>query len=205
MRMALGAVPTAGYRKSAVEIPALTSKLDRNTGLFQGLKGFRLVEKPLRRTRPLWYWTATAGAVAFACFYSLALFTAVPPTLTSQARQIFNFTGGESISLVYTLLAVLAVAYAEELIFRLGIQNLLASALSSRAQGYGIAMVLTALLCTIGHAGTLDPEWVKLAQIFPIGLVFGGLFRYYGIEAAVIAHGGFNVIMAVAAESMIIA
>jgi hypothetical protein len=38
-----------------------------------------------------------------------------------------------------------------------------------------------------------EPLWIKLAQIFLLGLVFGWLARRYSVEAAILAHVGLNV------------
>ena len=86
-------------------------------------------------------------------------------------------------------------AIGEEIIFRLGIQSFLVKYLKLEGQSYWIAILITSALWTIGHAGTLQPEWVKLAQIFPVGLMLGWLFRKYGAESTILAHGLFNILM----------
>jgi membrane protease YdiL (CAAX protease family) len=53
---------------------------------------------------------------------------------------------------------------------------------------------LTTVVWTLGHLGSLDPDWVKLAQIFPTGLALGWLYRRQGAESAIAAHALFNVL-----------
>ena len=60
---------------------------------------------------------------------------------------------------------------------------------------HGHAVALASILWSLGHANTLNPEWVKFAQVFPLGIAFGFLFKRFGIESAMAAHGFFNVIM----------
>lgn len=78
--------------------------------------------------------------------------------------------------------------------FRLGIQNYLGAKLNNRRYGYAIAVVLTAVLWSLAHVGSLDPDWVKLAQIFPLGLALGWLYRRQGVESTIMAHALFNIL-----------
>jgi len=86
------------------------------------------------------------------------------------------------------------VAVAEELVFRLGIQNLLAAWCNWCGRKYWLAIVATSALWTLGHVGTLDPDWVKFLQIFPVGVALGWLFRKHGIESCIAVHVLFNVL-----------
>jgi membrane protease YdiL (CAAX protease family) len=101
-----------------------------------------------------------------------------------QATDAFSLQG---------IIILLEVAIAEEIVFRLGIQNFLGRLLKDRS--YWIAIALTSAIWTLGHAGVLQPDWVKLAQIFPIGLVLGWLYRKYGVESTIIVHSIFNVVL----------
>ena len=93
-----------------------------------------------------------------------------------------------------TLVVILEFAFVEELIFRLGIQNYLGAKLIKRRYGYASAIVLTAALWSMAHVGSLNPDWVKLAQIFPLGLALGWLYRRQGTESTIMAHALFNVL-----------
>ena len=93
-----------------------------------------------------------------------------------------------------TLVVILESAFVEELLFRLGIQNYLGAKLIKKRYGYAIAIVVTAALWTMAHAGSLTPAWVKLAQIFPLGLALGWLYRRQGTESAIMAHALFNLV-----------
>jgi len=130
--------------------------------------------------------------------YSTLLFTLTKPHVGETVRRMFGVrediadTGGFA---PFIVLLVLAFAIGEEIFFRLGIQNFLARYLNWQGRRYWAAIALTSLLWTVGHAGVLDPNWVKLAQIFPVGLMLGWLFRRYGVETCMLAHGLFNVTM----------
>ena len=95
-------------------------------------------------------------------------------------------------------------AFGEEIVFRLGIQNYLAKTFDLRGGAYWIAIVLTAGLWSLAHAQTLDPEWVKIVQIFPIGLALGYLFKKFGIESCIVAHGLFNLAMMIVGRDLIV-
>ncbi len=135
---------------------------------------------------------------AASVLYSALLFTLTKPHIGEAARRMFGVR--EDIAdtgrfAPFAILLVLVVAVSEEIFFRLGIQNFLARYLNWQGRWYWVAIVLTSLLWTVGHAGSLDPNWVKLAQIFPVGLMLGWLFHRYGVEACVLAHGLLNVTM----------
>ncbi|OZH54813.1 hypothetical protein AFK68_08490 [Hydrocoleum sp. CS-953] len=137
----------------------------------------------------------TLAVTAFSILYSIILFKFTNPELASSMRRLFdgNMTieNYSAANFVFFLVA----AFSEEIIYRLGIQNYLAIHLNWRHSRYWLAILVTSILWTIGHTGTLNPNWVKFAQIFPIGLLLGWLFRKYGIISCILAHGLFNVII----------
>ena len=98
---------------------------------------------------------------------------------------------------VLTVLVLIAFAFGEEILFRLGIQNYLAQQFRRNGDKYWVAVVLTSGLWALAHANILTPEWVKIVQIFPFGIVLGFLFKKYGLESCIFAHGIFNLSMMV--------
>lgn len=129
--------------------------------------------------------------------YTFILFNYTSPQISSFVTDLaefqkakFGITANPSI---VTLLAVVQIAFAEEILFRLGIQNFLAKTLKLNGKGYWIAIILTSIIWTLGHGNILEPAWVKLAQIFPLGLALGWLFKKYGLECCFLAHGLLNI------------
>ena len=137
------------------------------------------------------YWLTTLGVGVGALVYSAILFALTLPGVGVIFRDVLS--SGANVTPL-SLVLVLELAFTEEIFFRLGIQNYLAAKLANRRRGYEIAILVTAVLWTLGHAGALDPDWVKLAQVFPIGLALGWLYRRYGTESAIIAHSLFNLL-----------
>jgi membrane protease YdiL (CAAX protease family) len=132
------------------------------------------------------------GVSVGAVIYSAVLFhfTQPRPGLIAQNPAI---SVAESLTPT-TLVVLLEFAFVEELIFRLGIQNYLGAKLIKRRYGYAVAIVMTAGLWSLGHIGSLNPDWVKLAQILPLGLALGWLYRRQGTESSIMAHALFNVL-----------
>ncbi|MCY4060588.1 MAG: CPBP family intramembrane metalloprotease [Gammaproteobacteria bacterium] len=124
--------------------------------------------------------------------YTMLLFEATNPELTDLAKRQFGETPGQAWDVVVAMIAVSVVALAEELVYRLGIQNFLARVLGWWDRRYWLVILLSATLWSIGHVGVLDPIWVKLVQIFPAGVALGWLARKHGIEACVLGHVVFN-------------
>ena len=124
--------------------------------------------------------------------YTVLLFEATDPKVTDLAKREFRETPGRAWDVVVAMLAVSVVALAEELVYRLGIQNYLARVLGWWDHRYWLVILLSATLWSIGHVGLLDPQWVKLVQIFPAGVALGWLARKHGIESCVLGHVVFN-------------
>jgi len=136
--------------------------------------------------------------VAASAVYSTVLFLLTEPHVTETVKRIFGARGditNVDTFTALTVVVVLAYAFAEEIFFRLGIQNFLAHYLGWQGRRYWAAIAMTSLLWTLGHAGVLDPNWVKLVQVYPMGLALGWLFRRHGVEACILAHGLFNIVM----------
>ncbi len=135
--------------------------------------------------------------------YSVLLFNLTSPEMTDAARRLFGqFDVTDSAAIA--MLGVSVAALGEELVFRLGIQNYIARIFGWWDLRYWLAILLSATLWSLGHVGTLEPDWVKLAQVFPAGLALGWLARKHGIEACILAHVVFNVAAFVMAEAGIL-
>ena len=134
-----------------------------------------------------------------AIVYSAILFWLTSPRISDMAQQIF----GEGVveingrALLLWLFVSLDFALVEEITFRLGIQNYVAKQLNWQGNRYWLAIILSAAFWTLGHSGVMEPDWVKLLQIFPIGLALGWLFRKVGTEGCILAHALFNVVFGI--------
>jgi membrane protease YdiL (CAAX protease family) len=132
--------------------------------------------------------------------YSVALFLLTRPTIgVPLALSQMAPLGADVAVVAMTVFVAIAYGFSEEVFFRLGIQGWL-----GRYMGKGLRpgrlrrwlpIVLSSLLWTVGHAGTLEPEWVKLAQILPAGLALGWLYERRGAESTITVHVVFNLVM----------
>ncbi len=148
------------------------------------------------------------GAVAVAClgvFYSILLFWLAAPRISETARRVFRIDDGASTDgpMVQIILFLLLIAFGEEIVFRLGMQSFLARYLNLRRGWHWIAIAITTTIWTLGHGVTLEPAWVKPAQIFPMGLLLGWLCQRYGVESSILAHMLFNVALAFSVPNLI--
>ena len=141
---------------------------------------------------------AVVTAIAFVAVTAL-LFKFTRPHLS---RTLLGFghvrIDARRLSIAPQALALLIGLYQavlEEVIYRLGVQGFLVRRLKLSGRTVWIAIVASAALWTAAHAGTLDPNWVKMVQLFPLGLALGVLLRDYGLEIAILAHAFFNVLI----------
>jgi membrane protease YdiL (CAAX protease family) len=132
--------------------------------------------------------------VIASAIYSILLFWV---TSTPMPVKKYGVPGIEVAKAItpQVILFVMLKGFGEEIVYRLGVQNFLAQRLGLTRGYYWIAILITATAWTIGHAGILNPEWVKLAQVFPMGLLLGTLCKRYGVESSILAHVLFNVVM----------
>lgn len=143
------------------------------------------------------YALSTLGVAVAALVYSVALFRLAPPRIAEVLVGLPGYTPERAQAFtLQVLVTVLAAAFSEEIVYRLGIQSFFARYLNCRGGRYWIPVVLASFLWTLGHAGAMEPAWVKLAQIFPIGLMLGWLYRRHGVESCMLAHALFNLALA---------
>lgn len=148
----------------------------------------------------------SSSAVAFAgIVFSVLLFWMTKPSISDIIMTRFAIDPSNNIQTptLLTILIVLVFAFAEEIIFRLGIQNFFAKCFRWQSHKYWLAIILTTSIWTLGHVGMMEPNWVKLVQIFPFGIALGWLFRKYGTESCIIAHSIFNLILLIPSEHLI--
>lgn len=105
--------------------------------------------------------------------------------------------------LVVVAMTVLVVAFAEEIVFRLALQNWLSYAWGHSTRSHWAAVLVTTMIWTLAHGGLIEPAWVKYFQIFIMGVVLGLLNQRFGILACIAVHGLFNVIV-IFAESWLL-
>ena len=180
-----------------VQSPSL-AQLETQSAPIEPIEPLPVQPEPLDRLRYVRDVLAVGlGAVA----YTVVLFWLTSPR---PGDVVNNLSGGEASSTVtlFTLVVILEFALVEELMFRLALQNYLAAKFVQRRYGYWLAIILTTSVWTLGHVGSLDPNWVKMVQIFPIGLALGWLFRKHGAESTILAHGLFNVVAAFVATPL---
>ena len=87
-----------------------------------------------------------------------------------------------------------AIALGGEVAIRLGVQNWLARVLKLEARRYWIAVVVAAAIWARIPFQQDAPSWYEFAVRLPVGIGLGFLFKRYGFETSLAAHGAFLVI-----------
>lgn len=168
-----------------------------------GLRDLPLIKKlfgewELDEINPKAYLLSTTGVILGSSLFSIILFKLTSPTASEAVKNLLDWDAvlqqPNTMPSLTLIILIMAVVIAEEVTFRLVIQNYLVKQFKLENK-YWIPIVLSSLMWTLAHGNTLIPEWVKFAQIFPIGLALGALYKKFGLESVIIAHGGFNIIM----------
>ena len=145
------------------------------------------------------YVLATICVVLGFVVFSFVLFKITSPEIAESLKELSDTekarTGIGPEPSIGMAIYLLEFAFAEEITFRLGIQNYLARIFHLDGRKYWLAIILASALWSLAHIGVLTPDWVKLVQIFPLGLGLGYLSRRFGIESSIFAHSAFNLVM----------
>ncbi|MEK7866165.1 MAG: CPBP family intramembrane glutamic endopeptidase, partial [Planctomycetota bacterium] len=95
---------------------------------------------------------------------------------------------------VSAVLLVMTAGVVEEITCRLFFLGLLVRSLRAVSGRWAISVFLVSFFWAIAHAGMVEPESWKLAQVFTLGLVLGVLAKREGILACIVAHALFNAV-----------
>lgn len=132
-------------------------------------------------------------AIAFFVVFTVTLFqwsgARIDEALLTREEDPFR------ISFV-AILTIAAMGFAEEITFRLGLQNGLTYWWRSSRFAHYWAVLVTSAFWSLGHIGTVEPGWVKITQVMLIGLVLGQMNRKFGVIPCIITHSTFNVVIA---------
>ena len=141
------------------------------------------------------------GVAILAILYSVGLFLLTKPSLS---ELLTSQLGEETIAPSFaSIMIAITFAFIEEITFRLGIQNIVAYQFNWVNEKYWFAILFSSTLWTMAHIGVLEPNWVKMAQIFPVGLVLGWLFKRFGVESSIIVHLVFNLVLVLIGDQLI--
>ncbi len=131
-------------------------------------------------------------ATVFMIATSVILFMITKPAIGAAFQTPEEMSTEVSLTAVF---AVSAVAFAEEIIYRLGLQNGLTYLWRWSEHGHHWAVLVTSAFWAAAHIGSLDPNWVKMVQVFVFGLILGQMNRQFGVFPCIVTHVLFNATM----------
>jgi membrane protease YdiL (CAAX protease family) len=92
------------------------------------------------------------------------------------------------------LFGVLLFPLKEEIVYRLGVQTFLVHRWRDYTYGTMAALVVTAIVFSLAHTGSIEEYGIKMIEIFPISLVLGVVFLRWGLVASLAAHSILNLL-----------
>lgn len=120
------------------------------------------------------------SVVSVSLYYTLFVFT-----LFIVTNQPFVFNKNEVVSLYFS--SILA-AVVEEMIVRIFIIALLLKVLNDYRHKWLIAIVLSSVFWTLLHLQNEIQIWVRIIQVFPMGMVLGYIMKVYGFNTCLYIH-----------------
>jgi membrane protease YdiL (CAAX protease family) len=151
-------------------------------------------------------WVPTLVAGGGFLVYTALLFAATRPRVSpvlQKAMQTWEGLMKQSSSPVLAAVLVSLIAVKEEVTYRLFMQTQLEWWMRGREHAGALAILVTSTLWTLGHAGALEPNWVKFVQIFPMGIVLGIMRRRWGLAPCMLAHLVLNLVGVVALKGLV--
>lgn len=159
-----------------------------------GLRGFSLFRTKLRK-----FLTYTLGALLISlaiAWLTVEILQPKPSGLLEDMMEEYQVEEMGSLPKSLIIPLIMAASISEEVSYRLGIQNFLASKLRLVSEReYQVAILLSSSLWAMSHAYNLDPWYSGLVYTFPMGIILGNLFRRFGIESCLIVHSLYNLIV----------
>ncbi|MFH0794162.1 MAG: CPBP family intramembrane glutamic endopeptidase [bacterium] len=143
----------------------------------------------------------TLGLIALCQVISVVLFRIFPTKTTHLFSDVFPLQDLPPLIGVTLLMAILAkAAVFEEVMFRLFLFSGLILWAGERRGRFALAFVFPAILWAMGHAGVFEEDFVKLLQIFLIGLLLSATYLRLGFRACLWVHIGFNLTLPITAQ-----
>ncbi|MGB8354757.1 MAG: type II CAAX endopeptidase family protein, partial [Chthoniobacteraceae bacterium] len=133
------------------------------------------------------------AAIVVSVLYSAVLFLWTHPSAGWAVKFLAKASGASHGGQTAAILLMCATfAFSEEFLFRGCIQPLLTRWFGGTHTASTAAIIITAMLWTFAHAGSLSPDWVKFLQILPLGLFLGWWCKKAGVLGTLAVHLGFN-------------
>ncbi len=145
-----------------------------------------------------WPILGEAILVAVFCYsYTIFIFAVGKPHESEEIKKLVDAIGQGTAENLLFFKGLVSAPLFEEIVFRHFLQRALGRILGGRPDSRAAAVFLASLFWSLGHAGVVSPEWVKLAQTLPLGLALGWLYERRGLESSVLAHFLFNGVSAI--------
>lgn len=147
-------------------------------------RGVELWQRREIRSHPGKFMLSTCAVVALAAVWTVILFRTQGLHSVAVTGSVANRTN--------IFLVSLGVAVGEELFYRGYLQGIFEAYLPPARYAQFAACLATSLIFAFNHSSGQN-TWVRVMQIFPLGVGCGLVMRRYGIGGAILCHGLFNV------------
>ncbi|MEQ8187397.1 MAG: CPBP family glutamic-type intramembrane protease [Candidatus Eremiobacterota bacterium] len=153
--------------------------------------------RPLRREwKSAWYWLDILMTCIIFTGITESLVYFIHPVTSDHGRKISELMLSYYASKDIGSFHIASCApWAEEVTWRFFWPALLLYLFRNIRFKWVYSIVITSALWSIGHAGMLNPEWMRFIQIFVYGLLLGWLLKKRGLEACLASHFMSNIIL----------
>ena len=126
--------------------------------------------------------------------WTFVIFYVFKPT-ASDSLNILIPDQGRAVQLVYILLNILVIApISEEIFFRQFSMGIFAKWFGVSRLAIFFNIGLSSIIFSLSHLNMLTNNWIKMAQVFPLGIALGYVYLKKGLEHCIVLHLLFNLI-----------
>jgi membrane protease YdiL (CAAX protease family) len=153
---------------------------------------FTFGEKPEVKFSRFVGWGVFFGLISIG-FTTLIFYIFTPSLSFEYIRQTATSRITIDHSITWNLIYFVVMALFEECWFRAGIQKKISLLVRSK-HSLLISILVASLLFSICHMGILREEWIKILQIFVLGIFFGLAYHKGGLYSSMLAHSLLNLL-----------
>ncbi|MFH1230516.1 MAG: CPBP family intramembrane glutamic endopeptidase [Planctomycetota bacterium] len=173
---------------TAIPFIALGRRLceQQNLPHFPVLDSFTFNFTGIKKSLQAFPWKSVLLATLVILAINLAMTKIIKPTYSQDYKGMMDFLGSSYVGYIFGLGFFHGIF--EEVSMRLFLLTVLGYWFRKFDSRGFLAIFISSIIWSFGHAGMVNPEWIKFVQVLLLGIIIGWLMRRKGVEACMLVH-----------------
>lgn len=138
-------------------------------------------------------WKLILIPMPFLIIWTYLVFGLFPTEPTELAYAVSPASNNDLGAILYNIMTASVMApIQEEILYRHFAMGILYRWFGRSKVAVAFNILITAAVFAAAHVGVVIPDWVKLLQILPLGMLLGLIYHKRGLENTILAHSAFN-------------